>query len=267
MTGDKIHVYTVCKNEIEILPFFVSYYEKIADEIIIFDNQSTDGSKEYVQAHPRCRLIEYNTKNELRDDIHRFIKNSAWHESKGKADWVIVSDIDEFLFHKRLLCELKKYKALGISIPKVEGFNMISEEFPQKGIDIIQQVRYGAYSRQFSKNIIFDPNKIDQINYTAGGHSIEPEGEVFFGGNLKLLHYKYLGSNKRLQDRWDEVGKTLSEINVKNNWGIERQDEHVIIERFNLVKKNMELVIDWSWFEWKSKFKRLFKRRDKSIKF
>jgi len=262
-----VHVYAVCKNEIEILPFFVAHYEKIAAKIIVFDNQSTDGSREFIQQHPLCTLVEYNTKNLLRDDIHRFIKNSAWKESKGIADWVIVSDIDEFLFHKDLVEQLLLFKSKGITIPYVEGFNMISDTYPVQGISITEQVRYGAYSIQFSKQILFDPNKIIDINYTPGGHTIEPEGDIKIGGELKLLHYKYLGSHDRLQKRWDEVGQTLSTINVENKWGTERLKPDVILSRFEFVKKNAELVIDHSFCEWRSKVKKLFKKRDMSVKF
>jgi hypothetical protein len=262
-----IHVYTVCKNEIEILPHIIAYYESIADKIIVFDNQSTDGSKEYIQAHPLCTLIEYDTKNELRDDIHMIIKNSAWKESIGIADWVIVSDLDEIVFHKNLLQELDQYKVQGISIPNIEGFNMISESYPITGIPITQQVRYGAYSKQFSKNLIFDPNKVVEINYTPGGHSIEPTGEIKYGGSLKLLHLKYLGSNERLLDRWNDVGKTLSKINVENNWGIERVKPEIILYRVETVKKNAELVIDNSFFEIVSRIKKIFKKRNTKLTF
>ena len=262
-----IHVYAVCKNEIEFLPFITSYYKNIADKIIIYDNQSVDGSKEYIASHPLCTLKEYNTKNELRDDIHMFIKNSVWKDSIGVADWVIVADLDELIYHKSLIKELQLYKKLGVTIPTVEGFNMISKTYPVKGESIIKQVKYGAYSRQYSKNIIFDPNKITEINFTAGGHSIEPVGDVKFGGYLKLLHYKYLGTDDRMLTRWNEVGKTLSNINIKNNWGIERTKPEIIIHRINTVFKNKELVIDNSPWGWKSKITNLFKKRDLTVPF
>ncbi len=263
MINPVVHVYVVCRNEIDILPFFIAHYEKIADKIVVYDNQSTDGSIEYVLKHPLCTLVEFNTGDLLRDDILRFIKNSAWKESIGISDWVIVCDIDEFLFHKNLIKNLALFKSKGITIPYIEGFNMISEDFPVPGISIIEQVRHGAYSRQFSKHILFDPNKISEINYSAGGHTIEPEGVVKFGGKLKLLHYKYLGSKKRLQERWTDFGIRLSKVNIDNKWGVERTKPEVILSRIDYVKKNAELVVDFSYCEWRSKSKRFFRKRKK----
>ncbi len=264
MTQPVVHVYTLCKNEIEILPFFLAYYETIADKIIIFDNESTDGSQEYIKKHPKCTLIEFKTNNLLRDDIQRLIKNSAWKESKGIADWVIVSDIDEFLFHKDLKKQLLFCKKNGVTIPRVAGFNMLSEEFPKPGRPITDQVKYGAYSTVYCKFIVFDPNKIEDINYVVGGHFIEPEGEVNYGKGylFKLLHYKLLGNPHRLQKRWQEMGDSLSQVNVTNNWGIERVEPTYLMKWFDYTQQHAELVVDYSLWQWRSRMRRLFKRRD-----
>jgi len=261
-----LHVYTLCKNEIDLIPFFLAHYENIADRIIFFDNESTDGSQEYIKKHPKCSVIEFRTNNLMRDDILRMIKNSVWKESKGDAEWVIVADIDEFLYHRDIKKQLTYCKENGISIPLVEGFNMISSSFPKPGIPITKQVKFGTYSKQYSKNIVFDPNKITEINYRVGGHSIEPEGEVNFSQDIafKLLHYKYLGPTKRLQERWDRMGASLSEINKANEWTLERSNPAIFTDWFGYVKKHAELVVDTSFKQWHSKVYRYFKKRDLS---
>lgn len=240
-----IHVYVVCKNEVEFIPFFLDYYNSIADRIIVYDNQSTDGTRELIQQHPKAELRDYDTKGQLRDDIHRYIKNSVWVESRGVADWVIVSDLDELLYHKDLKRYLNSCKKNGITIPKVKGFNMVSETYPVAGKSIVEQVQYGAFSKNFSKSIVFDPNKIQFINFSPGGHGIEPEGEIHqeLVSNLILLHYKYLGSPERLSVRWDGVGKELSPINIEKRWGIERCENSILVKRHAYVKKHAERVI------------------------
>ena len=39
-----VWIYTLCYNEIRILPFVIDYWETYADRVIVYDNGSTDGS-------------------------------------------------------------------------------------------------------------------------------------------------------------------------------------------------------------------------------
>ena len=240
MEKQTIHVYAVCKNEVEFIPFFLNYYESIADKMVVFDNQSTDGTRELLNKHPKCELVNYDTKGELRDDIHMWIKNSAWKESKGLADWVIVSDLDELLYHQNLMHYLNACKKQGYTICGTKGYNMVSDEFPETGRSVVDQVRFGSPSKQFSKTILFDPNEITEVYFSPGGHHVRPEGNVKLKepDGLKLLHYKYLGGLHRLQKRWRSTGAELSEINKKNSWGVKRLDPAEIVRRYNVVKKN-----------------------------
>jgi hypothetical protein len=245
MKDPRIHVYAVCKNEIDFLPHFFTYYNAIAERIIIYDNQSTDGSREFIESQNKGILRNFNSRGVLRDDIHRWIKNSVWAESRGIADWVIVSDLDELLYHHNLFQYLNSCRSSQVTIPKIMGFNMIFENELIKDVSIVEQAKYGAFSKRFSKNIIFDPNKIDEINYSPGGHSIDPQGDVNFGSyqGLKLLHYKYIGDAVRLQNKWNQVGKEISDINIKNAWGVERKNSEEFKRRLQYVKKNAELVV------------------------
>jgi hypothetical protein len=148
MQMPNIHVYSVCRDEIEILPFFLDYYDRICSKIFIYDNQSKDGSRKLIDAHPKCTRVDYDTGGVLRDDVHMYIKNSVWKDSRGEADWVIVCDLDELLYHKNLAHFLMRCKRLGITLPKPVGFNMISDEMPTPGRLITDQIRYGAYSKR-----------------------------------------------------------------------------------------------------------------------
>lgn len=235
-----IHVYAVCKNEVEFIPFFLNHYENIADKIVVFDNQSTDGTRRFLNEHPKCELINYDSKGELRDDIHMWIKNSAWKESKGLAEWVIVSDLDELLYHQNLIGYLTTCKKQGYTICETEGYDMVSDEYPVIGHPIVDQVRFGSASKQFSKTILFDPNEITEVYFSPGGHHVRPEGNVKLkeSDGLKLLHYKYLGGLDRLQKRWDATGAELSDINKQKGWGVKRAVPDEIVRRYNAVKKN-----------------------------
>ena len=44
----RIHVYVVCWNEMDILPFCVDYWKRYAEKVVVYDNGSTDGSLEFM---------------------------------------------------------------------------------------------------------------------------------------------------------------------------------------------------------------------------
>jgi len=244
MTKPKIALYTVCKDEVELLPHFLDYHEDIVDHIYFFDNNSTDGTRELLQSKDWITIIDYDTKDVLRDDLHMIIKNSCWQEHKDLYDWVIVTDLDEFLYHKNLFEYLNKSKEKGFTILRTCGFNMIDDAYPKQGISIIDQVKLGAYSTNFSKSIVFDPQEILQINFSPGGHFIEPVGNIKLrdSNGLLLLHYKYLGGLTRLRQRWNLVGEKLSKINLDYRWGIKRMYPDIIEKRYNYVKNNSRNV-------------------------
>ena len=66
-------------------------FEKLADEIVVLDNGSTDGTYEYLQAHPKVvDIIRTEGYNEGRD------KNMLYELARRrKPDWILWIDIDE----------------------------------------------------------------------------------------------------------------------------------------------------------------------------
>lgn len=246
-----IHLYTVCKNEEDFIPYFLKYYEQFVDKITVYDNMSTDNSRDLFEAHEKCKVIEFNTNGEARDDVLMWIKNSVWKDSIEVADWVIVADVDELLYHPKLLQFLSKCKKKGYTICETRGFNMISDDFPNKDSQITSSIKSGFYSKMFCKKIIFNPNKIENINYSPGAHSVSPEGEVKMKSydGLKVLHYKYLGGITRIKKRWLAYGNSLSQINIDNNWAKDRKDENEVIRRYNELKANAKNVLWYSYYQ------------------
>jgi tetratricopeptide (TPR) repeat protein len=219
MQNLKIHIYTLCWNEELFLPHFFRYYS-FAEKIVVYDNESNDNSQKLIKQQKNAELRRYSTNNEFRDDIHQYIKNTAWKESKGLADFVIVCDLDELLYHPQLFdflaTMLKKEES--ILIPR--GFDMICDSLPQSNIDIVSNYFRGIRNIWYDKPILFNPNLIEEINYNAGAHSCFPKGKICYARNYqaKLLHYKYLGKSYLIQ-RYAQYRQRLSEINKKNNWG------------------------------------------------
>lgn len=54
-------VLTPVRNEAWILPRFLTVTAKLADAIIVLDQNSTDGSVEICQAHPKVHLLRNPT--------------------------------------------------------------------------------------------------------------------------------------------------------------------------------------------------------------
>ena len=92
-SGPIVYVYTVCHNEALLLPYFLRHYGSFAEKVIVYDNQSTDGSADIAGSWPKTEVRTLDSGNELRDDLLLEVKNNCWKESRGKADLVIVCDV------------------------------------------------------------------------------------------------------------------------------------------------------------------------------
>jgi len=242
----KVHVYTFCRDEEVLLPFFLEHYS-FAEEIHIFyDRYSKDGSLDIINKNPKCKRIDFDFGGKYRDDFLMYAKNSEWKMSRGKADWVIVVDLDEFLYHPdSLVTFLKECKEANISIPLTQGFEMHDDSLPTKGIPIIEQIKFGAPSSQFCKLAVFDPSKVENIYYLPGSHQCEPEGNINFTQEkeVKLLHYKFIGGIERIKQRWNTFGNNLSDENIKHKWSIKRLKEEEAINRYHHIRQRKIKVI------------------------
>ncbi len=208
------------KNESVIMPFFMRHYERFADLIIACDNSSSDGTHNFVVRNPKGLIRSYDTGGVLKDGLHRDMKSGIYKTLPG--DWFIVVDCDEFIWHPDMRGYLKWCESSGITLPQVEGYNMIG---PPTGVpiddgkslltDLIPNgVRYSFYDK---KAVI---HKDVDINYMIGCHYANPTGRVVSSptAEIKLLHYYWLSEEYRI-NRTLSTLRALSKENVENNWG------------------------------------------------
>lgn len=226
----KIHVYAVCWNEAKLLPFFIRHYQQFGDKIIFMDNMSTDRSREIIESSDKCYYDSFDTNGEIRDDIYKSLKNNIWKKSRGIADWVIVVDLDEFVYAKNLKNNLRWLKKLKISVINPQGYDMVTEHFNWDSPEqMTSLVKYGCKFQRYSKPCIFDPNKIQEIKYAFGAHSCNPIGKGFqygtkampqlFGFKILLLHYKVLTLEYYI-NRDRALGQRLSKQNIEMGVGL-----------------------------------------------
>jgi glycosyltransferase involved in cell wall biosynthesis len=218
-----VHAFFLCYNEANILPHLLKHYLSFCEQVTILDNNSTDNSVEIVKSFPNTDIIPWDSKNELNDGIYLKLKNHVWKSSVSVADYVIVGDADEFLHHENMIEFLIDSKNKGITMFKPIGYHMVADENFNLKVDdvLLDVVKNGVRTEVLDKPMMFDCNKISNINYSFGCHTASPTGDVRIlqDGGLKMLHYKFLG----LEDHKYKQkirGERLSEFNKNNGLGL-----------------------------------------------
>jgi hypothetical protein len=233
----KIHGHFLAYNEEKILPFTLDYYSQFCDKVFIWDNMSTDSSDEIYKRYPKVEVIKWESNNEINEMNYVEIKSNCYktHSRNQNVDWVIVGDIDEFLYHPNLIEKLSQYKKKGIDIPSIDGRNMFSEIFPKyDGRLLTEIVKTGSETYlDMCKNIVFNPDK--EVSFGIGGHNSNCSDCVRNQDReLKLLHYTYLGK-KEVREKYINRAKRLSSFNKKNRFG-----EHYYRLPYNYMDENLK---------------------------
>ena len=220
----KIDLYARCWNEEDMLPFFFMHYDNLVQRYIIYDDESTDSSRELMHRNPK---VEVRPTPPYGDPDSRIasalaLQESCWKESRGVADWVIVTDIDEHLYHPQIDLYLAKCREQGVTIIPALGYNMISEQFPGFERPLCRSVTKGVPAPLYSKLNVFSPDAIEAVNYRPGRHSAAPTGVVIAPAReeLLLLHYHYLGF-ERVQKRYARFAKRQRKRDVAMGWGFQ----------------------------------------------
>src|SRR5436189_2390725 len=127
-----VHVYAQCWNDEFMLPFFFRHYDAFVDRYIIYDDGSTDGTGSILAEHPRVEIRRFIRSDRLSFVLsEQALSNRCWKESRGVADWVIVTDVDEHLLHPAMSRYLSDSKKAGITLIPALGFQMIGDALPR----------------------------------------------------------------------------------------------------------------------------------------
>ena len=231
-----IHYYALCWNEEKMLPFMFDYYKQFVDRFTLYDNYSDDSSESIILSQPNAHIKKFSMDGEINDYIYQDIKNNCWKQSRGKADYVIVCDTDEFIYHSDIHQAITQLKCDKYSIVKPYGYNMYSTDYPVYDSQhlLISQVKRGIRVPMFDKCILFDPHAIVEINYKPGAHECHPWGRVkkYRNEDIKLLHYKNIGL-EQLLERNRAYASRLSKENTEKGYGAEYlKKEQLIIQEF-----------------------------------
>ncbi len=193
----KVHLYTKLWNEEEMLPFFFRHYDSLIDRYIVYDDGSTDNTLKLLAAHNRVEVRRFERTHPTSFVLSaQALNNNMWKESRGQADWVIMTSVDEHLYHP---AGLKRYlhaaRCRGITAIPALAFQMVADALPSPDEYLVKTRRFGAPLDHYNKLNVFDPNALSETNYAVGRHTAALEGRIRYPkrDRLLLFHYKFLG--------------------------------------------------------------------------
>jgi hypothetical protein len=158
--------------------------------------------------------------------------------------------MDEFLWFpmglSSFLASEKKKRRVYDFFP-IRGYNMASTNSLSNKKRLDEQVLTGYPDKLYSKNNIFNPNTIIDMNFSPGSHQCHPEifaNKFIIGPTIYLLHYKFIGGIDRLKKRQLEYGIRLSKMNKNNCQGLHYLKKPFEIEKeYNIaINKSTKII-------------------------
>jgi len=192
-----VHLYTVCWDEADMLGFFFRHYDPWVDRYVIYDDDSTDGSRDILRAHPKVELRRFVRTNAGSFVLsHTALQNEVWKESRLQADWVVVTAIDEHLWvrNQPMADYLAAQARIGVTLIPALGFDLNGRIIPEDRGLLIHTVTRGRPRLVFNKLSIFNPDALQDVGFAPGRHRAEPVGNLRLPARdeVMLWHYKHL---------------------------------------------------------------------------
>ena len=253
----KIETYSIVWNEEDKLPWYLEHYS-FADKHFLFnDISSDDKTKEIILSSSKCSLI--NVDFGLNNQEFRDLKDKCWKDSD--ADWVIVGDIDEFLFHPNMV-QLLSTTSADILQPSI-AYNMVCDPFTNNWkeikngviignenpgevkimadnfVDNVLIIGLGHDLTKWLKCMLFRPSKVDTMQWNLGCHFCKPLGKnghelsIQRILNLNFLHYHYIGVEKVLEKHKKYVVRAAANNEDYAEYHLSRNDILAYIQSGN----------------------------------
>ena len=137
ITPDGILLFSTLRNERVRLPYFLRYYRDLGvSQFLIVDNDSNDGSREYLQQQPDVSV--WTSQHSYKRS--RFgVDWLNWLQMKyGHDHWCLVVDPDEFLVYP--FCDTRPLRALTdwLDASSIKSFSaMLLDMYPKGPFDVV----------------------------------------------------------------------------------------------------------------------------------
>lgn len=215
--GD-ILLFSTMRDECVRLPYFLKYYRSLGvSHFLIVDNDSTDGTQDYLAAQ---------------DDVSVWATSASYKRAKFGVDWLnwlqrkyahghwtLVVDPDELFIYP--FCDTRPIRALTdwLDVSQVRSFGaMLLDMYPKGRID---EVPYKAGQDPLEIASWFDPgNYVIEKNPTYGNLWIQggPRSRVFFSEKPR----KAPALNKTPLVKWDRRYTYISSTHILLPRGLNR---------------------------------------------
>jgi glycosyltransferase involved in cell wall biosynthesis len=244
---DFLVILTTTYNEAPLVPWFLRHYEQFADRIIVYDDKSTDGTRELLRAHPKVQLEDWQGDNGIDETQRLEWAYRCISAMKNQCHWLMVVDFDEFIFgpgttaYTDIRPILAGEARQGVDAIQTSGFNMMYPESKDAGIpdiskheptvQLYQLIPNGVRAPVYAKTCIITPEA--PVHWNMGRHRLSPECGAKFSeqARLKLLHFRYLSPGytaQRNARNWDRCCAKTGDKSAawtcdirRNSWGQE----------------------------------------------
>lgn len=178
-----IYLFSVIHNEKHRLPYFLDYYRNLGvDRFFFVDNDSDDGSREYLERQPDVSLwlaeSSYRRAHFGMDWLNSLLRRYAC------GHWVLVVDIDEFFVYP--YCNTRPLRALTdwLDASSIKSFGaLLLDMYPERPLEAGE---YRPGQDPFEVLTHFDSgNYTQKINRRYGNIWIQggPRQRIFFADN------------------------------------------------------------------------------------
>jgi hypothetical protein len=248
----KVEVHVLRYGDDWIIPYVVRHYLSYAQKLV-FHDAGGGRSLEMEATDSRVTVLPWDCP-EVSDLRYAELRNSCW---KGTdADWVIVADLDEFIYFPEGAAQsLGAYTRMGAAVIRPHGFEMFSETYPTTEGQIYDEIKQGAPDdKWYAKPILFSPKLVSETRLGLGSHESDPilhdERRFHVGPKWPfanppcwLLHFHHVGPKEDIAAKFDATHARMCEMNVKMHWGnLEPGIKHVTDKRAGIVPFLSQLI-------------------------
>lgn len=235
---------TLVYNEMEILPYCVRYWQRMADRVIVFDNHSTDGSREYLSQFDWITIETFDSDGH-NDIIQKQVKEQAYQKYKDEFEIIIITDADEIFYFSDFRASVALFLSQGCNCMSTELYALCEDAKPlyDDVLYLHQQCHKFHYQKmnhtpgfeRESKFSIFNTKLVDKINMSVGQHYVvtEPQMKLMrvtpdVGFCLHIDkgfgHLYKFAIRQKMKDR-------LSPVNIKYKMGIEYFNDYETLRK------------------------------------
>lgn len=228
---------TLCRNEEDIIPFCIQYWQRIATKVVVFDNNSTDSSVELLSKYDWIEIRTFDSDGQ-NDVIQKEVKEQAYLEFKDECSILICTDMDEVFYFENAEKEFDKMMQGGFNTMLLPLYSLCEDEKPQPQEDkLLHQLCHKFYKQKlnhtkgleaYTKFSIFNTKNTKLVQMSVGQHYVQtlPTMNVMIGEDAFGLHVdKGFGINYKYNIR-QIMNKNLSDTNRKGGMCIEYGDTY-----------------------------------------